>query len=259
MEERTAESLFSEYVAIIHRLRRECPWDREQTHESLRTPLLEETYEVLDAIADRKPDPLCNELGDLFLHIAMQAEIATEERSFTIADVLARSMEKLVRRHPHVFGGPTAGDSDSVRKNWEAIKRQEGKSSILDGVPEELPALIRAQRTQEKASVLGFDWKEKSEVWKKVEEEFEEFRRAEETGTKALVEEEFGDMLFALVNYSRFINTSAEFALRKSVDKFGRRFQYIEDTLKQRGRSPGESTLEEMDLLWNEAKRTITS
>ena len=257
MEDRSAEHLFSEYMAIIRRLRKECPWDRQQTHESLRSPLIEETYEVVEAITDNKPDHLRNELGDLFLHIALHTEIATEEKSFTMADVLLHSKDKMIRRHPHIFGEVQAGDEHTVRKNWEEIKRQEGKTSILDGVPAELPALIHAHRTQEKASVVGFDWKVKSDVWKKVEEELKELKHAEETGRKDLVEQEFGDLLFALVNYSRFLGTNAEFALRKAVNRFGRRFNFIEEALKLRGKSPAESTLEEMDLLWDEAKKQI--
>jgi XTP/dITP diphosphohydrolase len=163
----------------------------------------------------------------------------------------------MIRRHPHVFGDVEANDEHEVRKNWEEIKRQEGKTSILDGVPAELPALIKAQRTQEKASVVGFDWKKKSDVWKKVEEELQELKQAELTGKSELVEQELGDILFALVNYSRFLNTNPEFALRKSVDRFGRRFHFIEEALKARGKSPNESNLEEMDALWEEAKKRI--
>ena len=257
MEESSAARLFSEYMAIIRRLRKECPWDRQQTHESLRTPLIEETYEVVEAISDKKMDHLCNELGDLFLHIALQTEIAAEENSFTMTDVLEHSKEKMIRRHPHIFGLAEANDVHAVRKNWEQIKREEGKTSILDGVPAELPALIKAQRTQEKAAAVGFDWNDKSEVWKKVEEEMGELQRAERSGNNSHVEDEFGDLLFALVNYSRFIGTNPEFALRKSVDKFGRRFQFVEEKLKLRGKSPAESTFEEMDLLWEEAKSQI--
>ena len=257
MEDKSAELLFSEYMAVIRRLRKECPWDRQQTHESLRSPLIEETYEVIEAIADRNPDHLRSELGDLLLHIALQAEIATEESWFTMADVLAHAKEKMIRRHPHIFENVEAIDEHAVRKNWEEIKRGEGKTSILDGVPLELPALIRAQRTQEKASAVGFDWKNKSEVWKKVEEELEELKEAEQTGNTELVEQEFGDILFAFVNYSRFLRVNPEFALRKSVDKFGRRFQFIEEALRQRGKNPSQSSLEEMDLLWGEAKKQI--
>lgn len=257
MEEKSPDRLFGEYLAIIRRLRKECPWDKKQTHESLRSPLIEETYEVVEAIADKKPDHLRNELGDLLLHIALQTEIAVEENAFTMADVLRHSIDKMIRRHPHVFGGGEASDEHEVKKNWEAIKRSEGKTSILDGVPQELPALIRAQRTQEKASVIGFDWKDKADVWNKVTEEIEELKHAELGGKHELVEQEFGDLLFALVNYSRFIGINSEFALRKSVNKFGSRFHFIEESLKQRGKTPAESTLEEMDVLWEEAKKQV--
>ena len=257
MDTKSAESLFSEYLLIIQRLRKECPWDRKQTHESLRAPLLEETYEVIDAITQGKNDHLRNELGDLLLHIALQSEIATEEKAFTMADVIQYSIQKMIRRHPHIFGNAEAEDEHEVKKNWEAIKRQEGKTSILDGVPQELPALIRAQRTQEKASVIGFDWKKREDVWRKVMEEVEELNHAEESGNPDFVEQEFGDLLFALVNYSRFIGTNAEFALRKSVDRFGRRFHFIEQSLQERGKRPSESSLDEMDSLWEEAKKRV--
>jgi len=257
MESKSAERLFSEYLAVIKRLRRECPWDNRQTHESLQPHLLEETYEVLDAIAEKNPEHLRNELGDLLLHIALQTEIASEEKAFTMADVLAYSIEKMIRRHPHIFGDVEVDGEREVRKNWETIKRQEGKTSIVDGVPTELPALIKAQRVQEKAAAVGFDWRDKDDVWKKVTEELEELSAAEQEGRKEDIEREFGDVLFALVNYSRFLGVHAEFALRQSVDKFGRRFQFIEESLSQKGKSPAESTLEEMDLLWNEAKKRI--
>jgi MazG family protein len=257
MEDKSTELLFTEYMAVIRRLRKECPWDRQQTHESLRSPLIEEVYEVVEAISDQNPDHLRSELGDLLLHVALQTEIATEENRFTMADVIAQAKEKMIRRHPHIFGDVKAKDEHAVRKNWEEIKRQEGKKSILDGVPAELPALIRAQRTQEKASVVGFDWKNKSDVWKKVAEELEELKEAEQNGNTDFVEQELGDLLFAIVNYSRFLRINPEFALRKSVDKFGRRFQFIEEALKRRGKSPNQSTLEEMDLLWGEAKKEI--
>jgi tetrapyrrole methylase family protein/MazG family protein len=257
VREQSAETLFSEYMTIIHRLRRECPWDKEQTHESLRPHLIEETYEVVEAITQKDHDHLRNELGDLFLHIALQTAIAEEEGAFTIAEVLAHSRDKMIRRHPHIFGNTAVNHEEDVRKNWEAIKRQEGKTSILDGVPDELPALIRAQRTQEKASIVGFDWKERADVWKKVEEELGEMRQAEGTGGHEAVEREFGDLLFALVNYARFLGVNAEFALRTSVNKFGKRFQFIEEQLQQRGKTPAQSTLEEMDSLWDEAKKQI--
>jgi tetrapyrrole methylase family protein/MazG family protein len=255
LDEQTAETQFAEYMGIIRRLRKECPWDREQTHESLRTHLIEEAYEVVEAVTQDDRAHLRNELGDLFLHIALQSAIAEEEGSFTIADVLASSRDKMIRRHPHIFGDTKVNHEGDVRKNWEAIKRQEGKTSILDGVPDELPALIRAQRTQEKASIAGFDWKNKDDVWKKVEEELEELRHAEKNGNEDAVGEEFGDLLFALVNYSRFIGVTPEFVLRASVNKFGKRFKFIEEQLQRRGKTPAQSSLEEMDALWDEAKK----
>ncbi len=244
-------------MTVIRRLRNECPWDKAQTHESLVSPLLEEAYETADAITHHSLEHLRNELGDLLLHIALQAVIAEEEKSFTISDVLVHSMEKLIRRHPHVFGQTAVDGADDVKKNWELIKRREGKTSLSDGVPKELPALIRAQRIQERASVLGFDWTKKTDVWKKVEEEIDELAKAESSGAQESIEHEFGDLLFALVNYSRFINVNAEFSLRNSIEKFNRRFQYIEEQLGRHGKDPTQSTFEEMDQLWNEAKKVI--
>ena len=257
MEQNQPASLFSEYLSIIRRLRKECPWDREQTQESLRSPLLEEAYETVEAITDRNPEHIRNELGDLMLHIALQAIIAEEENSFTISDVLSHSKEKLIRRHPHVFGNKNVEETADVTRNWELIKRQEGKKSLSDGIPKELPALIRAQRIQGRASALGFDWNNRLDVWKKVIEEMEELSRAEVSGNAEHVEQEFGDLVFALVNYSRFIGVDAESSLRKSTEKFGMRFQYIEEQLRKRGKNPTQSSLEEMDLLWNEAKQVL--
>ncbi len=244
-------------MTVIRRLRKECPWDRDQTHQSLRTPLLEEAYETVEAISTGDMEHLRNELGDLVLHVALQAVIAEEEGAFTPSDVLEQSMEKLIRRHPHVFGDTVVSHTGDVVRNWEMIKRQEGKKSLTDGTPRDLPALLRAQRIQDRASVLGFDWTDKSDVWRKVTEEMSELSLAEQAGNAQEIEHEFGDLLFALVNYARFIDVSAEISLKRSVEKFGRRFQYIEDQLKLRGRTPAQSTLEEMDSLWNEAKKTI--
>jgi MazG family protein len=257
VEHKPFEILCAEYMSIIRRLRKECPWDRQQTHESLRTPFLEEAYEMVEAVSARDMNHLKNELGDLILHVALQAAIAEEEGSFTISDVLEHSMDKLVRRHPHVFGDTVVHGMGDVGKNWEMIKRREGKKSLTDGSPRELPALLRAQRVQDRASVLGFDWTDKSDVWKKVQEEIAELSRAERAGDAKAVEHEFGDLLFALVNYARFIGVSAEVSLRSSVEKFGRRFEYIEEQLQRRGKTPTQSSLEEMDSLWNEAKKMI--
>ncbi len=257
MPESSPKRLFSEYLGVIHRLRSECPWDKEQTHESLRSPLIEETYEVVEAIDEKHSEHLCNELGDLLLHIALQSEIAADEHSFTFADVLSHAIDKMIRRHPHVFGDKKVRTPHEVRKNWEALKRQEGKDSIVDGIPQHLPALSKAQRVQSKASAVGFDWSRKEDVWKKVTEELDELQEAEKSESKLRIEHEFGDLLFALVNYSRFLDLDPEFALRKSIGRFGNRFKYIEDALRKQGKSPEQSTLEEMDSLWNEAKKKV--
>ncbi len=257
VEQKPFESLCADYLALIRRLRKECPWDREQTHESLRSPLIEEAYETAEAITGGQLDHLRNELGDLLLHIFLQSVIAEEEQAFTISDVLTYSMDKLIRRHPHVFGSTEVEGAGDVTRNWEMIKRNEGKTSLSDGVPMELPALVKAQRIQSRASVLGFDWDNKKDVWIKVQEEIEELAKAEAAGDATSVEREFGDLLFALVNYSRFIAVNAEFALRTSTDKFLRRFAFIEDELRKRGKNPTQSSFGEMDTLWNEAKKVV--
>jgi MazG family protein len=249
--------VFDEYLDIIHQLRKKCPWDMEQTHESLRAHLVEETFEAIESITKNDMEGLKFELGDLMLHVVLQAIIAEEEGVFTMEDVLLASKEKLIRRHPHVFGETTVNSVQEIRKNWESIKRLEGKLSLIDGVPADLPALIRAQRIQGKASAVGFDWQNKGEVWKKVEEETAELKKAEMNGDTSLIEDEFGDLLFSLVNYSRFLKVDAEFALRKTIDKFVRRFNYVEERLKAEGKTPEESTLEEMDRIWNDTKRKL--
>jgi tetrapyrrole methylase family protein/MazG family protein len=245
---------FSEFMTIVRRLRTECPWDREQTHSSIRHSLIEETYEVIEAIEASDAVHLRSELGDLLLHIALHAVMAEEEHAFTVDDIIDGISEKMIRRHPHVFGTTAVADAGDVKRNWERIKVSEGRTSVLDGVPTELPALLRAHRTQEKASKIGFDWARKEEVWKKVREEIEELTRAEESGDNAQVEEEFGDLLFALVNYSRFLQVNPEFALRGAVDKFARRFRKVEEELRAQGKDVMSSSLEEMDRLWNEGK-----
>lgn len=242
-------------MEVVVRLRKECPWDREQTHQSIRHSLIEETYEVVEAIDNEDPDELKHELGDLMLHVALHSVMAEEKGSFAVEDVLAASTEKLIRRHPHVFGTVKAGTSGEVKANWEKIKMSEGRQSLLDGIPKELPSLLRAHRTQEKASKAGFDWKEKSAVWEKVDEEVNELKRAEQKGDGEAVEEEFGDLLFSLVNYARFLHVNPELALKKTIEKFSRRFRAMEKETLQKGKvlehlSPGE-----MDELWNEEKR----
>ncbi|MCX6138675.1 MAG: nucleoside triphosphate pyrophosphohydrolase [Ignavibacteriales bacterium] len=247
-------SHFEELQSIVRRLRVECPWDREQTHTSLRQGFIEETYESIEAIDAGDWNELCTELGDVMLHIVLQAAIAEEQHEFTMADVLTRISEKLRRRHPHVFGDAETPDTASQVRTWEKIKRSEGRTSIVDGVPKEMPALLRARRLQEKASKVGFDWNDRSLVWKKVAEETAELHEAVESGDQRHAEEEFGDLLFALVNYSRFLKIDPEQSLRETCTKFVKRFQYIEQRLREQGKDIDVTSLEEMDELWNEAK-----
>ena len=257
----TPDTLFVKLVEIMARLRGEngCPWDREQTSESIKPYLVEETYEVLEAIDEQDPAKLKEELGDLMLQIVFHARMAEEAGAFSISDVLATINDKLVRRHPHVFGDVKAETSQEVLFNWEQIKQTErrqttGHASFLDGVPRELPALLRAHRLQEKASRVGFDWKEAQQVFRKVEEELGELRAAMQGQAADRVEAELGDLLFALVNLSRFLAVNPEEALRKTIARFIARFRYIEEELARRSRSLRQASLEEMDALWAEAK-----
>jgi XTP/dITP diphosphohydrolase len=249
-----SEQRFVSFVEIVRRLRNECPWDREQTHESIRQSLIEEAYEVIEAIDASNMDELKLELGDLMLHVALHSIMAEEEKAFTIEDVLTSVSEKLVRRHPHVFGTTKAKTSREVKANWEKMKLTEGRTSVVDGIPKELPALLRAHRMQERASKIGFDWTNKEDVWKKVQEEIRELEEAEQIKGVNDVEAEFGDLLFALVNYARFLHVNPEIALRKSNAKFEKRFRGVEKELRSRGKQPAESTLEEMDEIWNRIK-----
>jgi len=257
----SANDLFGELVQIMARLRGEngCPWDRQQTPQSIKPYFVEETYEVLEAIDEGDPGKLCEELGDVMLQVVFHARMAEEVALFGISDVLKAITQKLVRRHPHVFGNVQADTAQEVLFNWEQIKKTErkqatGKASALDGVPRELPALLRAHRLQEKASRVGFDWKEAREVVTKVEEELSELRVAMESEQPDQMESELGDLLFSLVNLSRFIAVNPEEALRKTIARFIARFQYIEEELARRGTAPGEVSLQEMDALWAEAK-----
>lgn len=250
-----ANSEFTRFVEITKRLRKECPWDREQTHESIRHSLIEEAYEVVESIDKSDLNELRKELGDLLLHVVFHANIAEEQNEFTLQEVIDGISEKLIFRHPHIFGDSTVRDADHVKENWEKLKLKEGRESLMDGVPRELPALLRAHRLQDKASQVGFDWKKKEDAWKKVDEEMRELHQAIEAGAAAEIEGEFGDLLFALVNYSRFIEVNPENALRQTVDKFIKRFRHIERRLKESGKDIHSSTLEEMDALWNEAKK----
>jgi XTP/dITP diphosphohydrolase len=259
-----SESKFNQFVELIKRLRKECPWDREQTNDSIKAATIEEAYEVVEAIDHQNYDELKKELGDLLLHVVFHTVIAEESNHFNIDDVIENISEKLIRRHPHVFGDKVINGSDEVKKNWEKIKLSEGRKSILDGVPNSLPALQKAHRLQEKAAKVGFDWEKKEDVWKKVIEEINEMHEIEElkkksndTSLQTKLEDEIGDVFFALVNYARFLNVNPENALRKTNEKFVKRFRYIEEKLKEAGKSLEDSNLEEMDKFWNESKNVI--
>jgi tetrapyrrole methylase family protein/MazG family protein len=250
-------SAFDKLVDVMARLRREdgCPWDREQSHESLKPYIIEESYEVLDAIDRKDDDELREELGDLLLQIVFHAQIAAEQSRFTMYDVASDIVEKLKRRHPHVFGNVEVEDSREVLRNWEEIKKEEGKDSVLDGVPAGLPALLKAQRVQEKVGRVGFDWESIGCTFDKVCEEIGELEKAVEGGDQAGIEEEFGDILFSLVNVARFLNINAEESLRQTTKKFSHRFRYIENRIEEKGERPIEEySLEELDALWDEAK-----
>ena len=245
---------FKRFISIVRRLRKDCPWDRKQTHQSLRHSLIEETYEVVEALDQGDTDELKKELGDLMLHVIMQATIAEQAGEFTLKEVLEEISRKLVRRHPHVYGTRRARNAEEVKQTWEELKLDEGRSSLLDGVPRTLPSLQRAYRMQQRAAKVGFDWSSPEDVWKKVLEELEEMKRAVKGGRADRREEEFGDLLFALVNFARFVKVNPENALRRSVGKFDKRFRYVERELRRRGKDPRDSTLAEMDRFWESSK-----
>lgn len=249
------ETKFKELFEIVKKLRLECPWDKEQTNDSIKSATIEEAYEVVESIDEKNYDELKRELGDLLLHIIFHSVIANEENHFKLEDVIDSISEKLIRRHPHVFGNVEVKNADEVKRNWENIKLTEGRDSILEGVPKILPALQRAHRLQEKAAKVGFDWEKKEDVWKKVIEEIEEMHDSEKRGNKQELEDEIGDVFFALVNYSRFLGIHPENALRKTNEKFINRFNYIETKISESGRKLIDSNLKEMDKYWEESKR----
>ncbi len=249
---------FDKLWQVMKRLRKECPWDKEQTHDSIKAATLEEAFEAVEAIDEKDYDALKSELGDMLLHIVFHSAIAEEKNEFTLSEVINGITEKLIRRHPHIFGDVKVKDSKEIEKNWELIKlKEKGRKSVLDGIPKSLSALMRAYRIQEKASKVGFDWKNKNDVWKKVEEELREFKEAEKIGDAEAMENEFGDLLFALVNYARFLKINPENALRKTNNRFLKRFQYIEEKLKENGIEMGNAELETMDKFWEEAKTKV--
>lgn len=252
------KSEFGRLVQIMEQLRGEdgCPWDREQTYESLRQYLLEETYEVLELIDSKKYDELKNELGDLLLQVIFQAKIAEEERRFTILDVLKKINQKLINRHSNVFGDVIVRNAEEQTVNWEKMKKNEDKDrSVIDGVPKQLSALLRANRMQAKAATVGFDWENAQQVWEKVEEELTELKQSINASNQEEIEMEFGDLLFALVNLSRFIRVNPEDALRKSIEKFSDRFRQMERNVTDANKSLHDMKLEQMDAIWEEIKK----
>lgn len=252
---------FDRLLTIMDELRVRCPWDKKQTTESLRHLTIEETFELSDAILEGNPDEIKKELGDILLHIVFYAKIGSEEGSFDITSMIDSLCEKLIRRHPHIYGDAIAEDEEVVKQNWEKIKlKEKGNVSVLGGVPRSLPALIKAMRIQEKARGVGFDWEEKQQVWEKVEEEMQEFKEEFNAATDMEIDKEkaageFGDLLFSLINYARFIGINPEEALERTNLKFIKRFQYLENATRESGKSLSEMTLAEMDVYWNEAKK----
>jgi XTP/dITP diphosphohydrolase len=248
-------SEFERLLGIIDKLRAECPWDKKQTLESLRYLTIEETYELSDAIISKDLDEIRKELGDLMLHIVFYSKIGAEKKAFDIADVLQGINDKLIERHPHIYGDEKVKDARQVLNNWEKIKIQkEGRKSVLAGVPKSLPPLVKAYRMQEKACGVGFDWESPDQVWDKVMEELQEMKDEVDNEDAGKTEEEFGDLLFALVNYARFIDVNPEDALEKTNRKFMRRFQYLEENAKKDGKALYDMSLKEMDVYWDEAK-----
>jgi XTP/dITP diphosphohydrolase len=246
---------FLRLLNVLNTLRTECPWDKKQTMETLRHLTIEETYELSDAIMEGDIQEVKKELGDVMMHLVFYARIAEEQGAFDILDVLNGVCEKLINRHPHIYGDTVVQNEEDVKRNWEKIKLKEGNKSVLGGVPASLPALVKASRIQEKARGVGFDWENKDQVWEKVEEEMQEFKAeynvADNTAIDAeKAEEEFGDLLFSLINYARFININPENALEKTNKKFIKRFQYLEEKAREDGKA-----LQEMDVYWNEAKK----
>ena len=246
---------FDRLLTIMDELREQCPWDQKQTMESLRPLTIEETYELGDAILDQDLQEVKNELGDLLLHIVFYAKIGSETKDFDISDVINSICEKLIHRHPHIYSDVVVKDETEVKQNWENLKLKEGKTSVLQGVPKSLPALVKASRIQEKVAGVGFDWEEPNQFWEKVEEELAEFKAEVENKNQAAIEDEFGDVLFSLINYARFLDINPENALERTNKKFIKRFQYLEHKAKSLQKSLSDMTLAEMDVYWEEAKK----
>lgn len=255
----TPASAFQRLVDVMNTLRLECPWDKKQTMQTLRHLTIEEMYELADAILDNDLDEVKNELGDVLMHLVFYAKIAEEQEAFTITDALNAVCDKLIIRHPHIYSDVKVNNEEDVKANWEQIKLKEGNKSVLSGVPKGLPSLVKAYRIQDKVRGVGFDWDDKTEVWKKVEEELQEFKDEYNIVENKSIdlekaEQEFGDLLFALTNYARHIGINPENALEKTNKKFIRRFTYLEEKSKENNLELQNMSLEEMDVYWNEAK-----
>lgn len=246
---------FDRLLTIMDELREQCPWDKKQTLQTLRHLTIEETYELGDAILENDLKEVKNELGDLLLHIVFYARIGSETNSFDIADVANSICDKLINRHPHIYGDVTVTNEEDVKRNWENIKLKEGKKSVLEGVPNSLPALVKANRIQEKVAGVGFDWERPEQVFEKVKEELSELQEEVNSGNRDKLEAEFGDVLFSIVNYARFLDINPENALERTNKKFIKRFQYLEGKAKEHNRTLKEMSLAEMDVYWEEAKK----
>ncbi|RYD93148.1 MAG: nucleoside triphosphate pyrophosphohydrolase [Sphingobacteriales bacterium] len=246
---------FGRLLDIMDDLREKCPWDKKQTLQTLRHLTIEETYELGDAILDNDLQEIKKELGDILLHIVFYAKIGSETGDFDIADVANSICDKLIHRHPHIYGDVVVENEEQVKQNWEKLKLKEGKKSVLEGVPKSLPALVKASRIQDKAKGVGFDWEEPHQVWDKVQEEIEEFQEEVKAGDQDKMESEFGDVLFSMINYARFLNINPEDALERTNKKFIKRFMHLESKAAELGKPLADMTLAEMDIFWNEAKK----
>ena len=246
---------FSRLLDIMDELREKCPWDKKQTLESLRHLTIEETYELADAILDNDLPEIKKELGDVLLHIVFYAKIGSEKKAFDIGDVANSISDKLISRHPHIYGDVKVENEADVKRNWEQLKLKEGKESVLEGVPKSLPAVVKASRIQEKVAGVGFDWEEPAQVWEKVQEELTELNEEIKAGNKENIEKEFGDVLFSMINYARFIDVNPENALEKTNKKFINRFQFLEKAAKKEGKELSEMSLTEMDVYWEKSKK----
>ncbi len=245
---------FDRLLTIMDELREQCPWDRKQTMESLRHLTIEEVYELGDAILDKDLEEVKKELGDVLLHLVFYAKIGSETGDFDIADVTNSICEKLIARHPHIYGDVEVADEEEVKKNWENLKLKEGKKSVLEGVPRSLPAMVKANRIQDKVAGVGFDWEEPQQVFEKLQEELGELQHEVEESNRDEIEAEFGDVLFSMINYARFLKVNPENALERTNKKFIQRFQYLEEKAKENNKALKDMTLAEMDVFWNEAK-----